>query len=389
MAKKKTTNFLDEIKAKTGGLFLEETNNDKYFIDTGNLALNYVCSKRFIGGGIPGGKIVEFYGPSASSKSLLGWSVLAGCQRMNGVSALIDCEHAANADFALAAGHIDTGSLLYYDDVITLQDCERKITNLVRNIREHVDKEIPILIGWDSISVCPTDREWKETDLPEDFSKADFDKIVGRNEQPGERAKVSSAILRKLNPFLSMHNASLYVINQVRSAIGVLYGNPEVVGGGGKSLEFYCSTRLRTSAHKMIEDKKKKKVVGTNLKFAVKKSRYSPPKTEVTDVQLWFDHGVNPLSGLLSALISAGRIEEFGRGSFKVLEPWADGKDVKIKSSLTRNDVPLEFLLACPALVDAKSSEEILEYLSPFDSAIKMSYSDDIEEKGVEDSSDD
>ena len=82
---KKTTktksddDFLKELASETGGQIMSEVGASKYFIDTGNLALNRICSGKYVGGGIPGGQITEVYGPSASAKSLLGNCVLGAC----------------------------------------------------------------------------------------------------------------------------------------------------------------------------------------------------------------------------------------------------------------------------------------------------------------------
>ncbi len=75
-----------ELAAQTGGEVVGESDKaSSYYIDTGNLALNYCCSGRFITGGVPGGRLTEIYGPSASSKSLIGTNLLFGCQKLGGI----------------------------------------------------------------------------------------------------------------------------------------------------------------------------------------------------------------------------------------------------------------------------------------------------------------
>ena len=235
--------LLKTAKANT----LDTAGKCPYFIDTGNLALNYMCSGRFATGGIPGGRITEVFGPPATSKSLLGYCCLASCQRLNGIAVLLDCERAGNAEFAEKAAHLNTSRLITYEP-ISIEEVEKKIISATNAIRKHYGKDIPILFVWDSIGVSPTEREWSEIGLPENPTAAQL-KAVG-SERPGERARAAGDLLRKINPFINENNATLYIINQIRSKIGVLYGSPETNAGGGKSLEFYASCRLRTSIGK-------------------------------------------------------------------------------------------------------------------------------------------
>ena len=103
MAKKKSESiddgFFESLAEATGGDVLDQIDSIKYFVDTGSLAINYICSGQFITGGIPGGKLTEIYGPNSSSKSLIGANILFGTQKMKGIPVLIDCENSANKEF--------------------------------------------------------------------------------------------------------------------------------------------------------------------------------------------------------------------------------------------------------------------------------------------------
>ncbi len=165
MAKKKDTDFAAIAKA-TGGLTLDIAGEVPYYIDTGNLALNYVCSGKLIGGGYPGGKITEVFGPPATSKSLLGFCALSSVQQMGGIAVLLDCERAANAEFATKAGHLNAKELITYEPV-SIEQVEAKIIAATKAIRDHFGPKKPILFVWDSIGVTGTEREWREVDLPE------------------------------------------------------------------------------------------------------------------------------------------------------------------------------------------------------------------------------
>jgi len=387
MARKKDDgdDIFASLASSTGGEVVGESEKaSKYYIDTGNLAINYCCSGKFITGGVPGGRLTEIYGPSASSKSLLGTNLLHGCQKLGGIPILIDSENAINKEFINKASHADLNKIVRYTPE-TLEKCFHVMYLAIEHIRsnkKYADK--PIVIVYDSISVSPCAREFRETELPEGFTKEQFKKIVGANEQPGERAKICSKELRKLNTVMEENNVSVVIMNQIRDKIGVLYGNPETTAGGGNALPFYASLRFRTQTQKKIEQKvpglAKKKTIGINIKIQNKKNRSVRPFIEVENIPLFFEAGINPLGGLLGALLDADRIMASGAGNFRVKPEYANGKDdVKFKSSMERNDVPVELLLQCPELIDASSAEEVEKYLEPFKGAIAATDSPDVE----------
>lgn len=394
--------LFNELAQSTGGDVIDQIDSVKYFVDTGSLALNYICSGKFISGGIPGGKLTEIYGPNSSSKSLLGANILFGCQRMNGFSILMDCENSANKEFMSSASHIDLKKILRYTPQ-SLEDVFAKMYKVIEAIRTKKNKqgkliapsEIPIVIVYDSIGVSPSARELKEVDLPENYTKEQFKKIVGGNEQPGERAKICSREFRKLNTVMEKYNATVVILNQTRDKIGgfaPMGMQPKTTAGGGNALPFYASCRLETKTQMKIEKKlsaKKKKILGINVKLKNVKNKTHRPFVESENVQLLFDRGINPISGLLSCLLDADRIEAKGAGNFVIKEPWAGGETLKFKASLDRNDVPMEILLQCPALIDATSAEQVREYLDPYSDSINFRPEDDSEIEISEVSSDD
>ncbi len=113
MSKTKTKNensALEEILSETGGELLRNAGQVPYYVDTGNLAINYACSGKFIKGGFPGGRIIEAFGPEASGKSLLGYCFLGAIQKQGGIAVLLDCERSSGSDFAERCGHVDPAS---------------------------------------------------------------------------------------------------------------------------------------------------------------------------------------------------------------------------------------------------------------------------------------
>ena len=123
----------------------------------------------------------------------------------------------------------------------------------------------------------------------------------------------------------------------------------------------------------------KKKILGINVKLKNQKNKTHRPFVESENVQLLFDKGINPISGLLSCLLDAERVEVMKAGNFLVKPEFAGGEEVKFRASLERNDVPIEVLIKCPALIDASSADEVKAYLEPYKAAIEGRAEDDSE----------
>lgn len=369
--------FLSDMADKLGGELAVNHKPSKYYIDTGNLAFNYVNSGKFIKGGLPGGRITEIYGPSASAKSLVGMNCLFGAQKLDGIPVLIDAENALNAEFAARSSHIDISKLVRFTPE-HLEGAFLKINNIIRLCKEK-KPGVPVVFLYDSVSASPTKREFQETKLSEGYTKEQFKKIVGSNKQPGERSAVISAELRKLSPIMESADATLIIINQIRHKIGVMYGNNETTGGNW--VEFYPSCRIRVQKKKKIENKRLETCIGQNIGVKNVKSRACRPFMATDGIQLFFDTGINPLSGLLTVLIQSERVEATKRaGYYRVMEPYAQGQDIVFPGNKERNDVPLDLLLRCPAVIDAESVEEVKEYLAPFATALQTSASEDTSE---------
>lgn len=381
MARPKKNNdndILASILSDTGGETLRSAGQVPYFVDTGNLAINYACSGKFINGGFPGGRIIEAYGPEASGKSFLGYCFMHSIQKQNGIAVLLDCERSSGSEFAERCGHVDPDSLLTYDP-ITLEQVEKKITIVVKAIRAKFPNK-PIGIVWDSIGVNPSNREWAETELPENPTQAQI-AAAGGNERPGERAKMANKVLRSLNPFLNDQNATLYVINQVRKKIGVIYGNDETTSGGGEALKFYASLRLRCGAPKSFQDKKTKLPLGVNMSVTNKKNRHFTPGVKIENVPLFFNTGINPLGGLMDALLMAERIEPTkGLGRYRILPEWANNEEDAVFQQTKTAPMDPNVLFKYPNLIDAKNEDQVKEYLKEWSEAIALTNSDEVEQ---------
>jgi len=379
--------IFNELASETGGDVLSDLESVKYRIDTGNLAINYSCSGRFIGGGIPGGRITESFGGEASGKSLIGANILGSIQRTGGWSVILDCENSTNGEFMEKISHLNLKRVLRYSPP-SLERAFRQIHVTTKKIRER-EKELkldpkPILFVFDSLTVPPCERELKENNLPMDYSVSDWKKVVGRMEQPGERAKIISAEMRKLQSMVVEQDVTVYLINQTRDKIGVMYGNPETTPGGN-AVKFYASLRIRTQTKKKIEHKSLEKFSGINMQVKNIKNRGFRPFVVADDVKLYFEQGIDPVSGLLNCLLEGERIEMKSAGNYLVKSDYLpeDKTEYKFKASKAENRLPIQVLLDCPKLVDAESSKEVQEYLDFWGTGLAASESGEYGEKVV------
>lgn len=389
MPKKKTEdNDISLLAEETGGSVLAEEAPVKYFIDTGNLALNFICSGKYIDGGLPGGRLTEIFGEESSAKSLIGTNALYGCQKLGGYAIILDTENTMNSEFAANASHLDTKRVLVFNPP-TLEDAFKKMHTVVNAIRAK-DKNVPIMIVYDSITVSASAREFREINLPDNYSEAQFKTVVGAKEQPGERAKICSRELRKIAPVLSSKNVTLLIVNQLRSLIGVMFGDDKTTGGGGRALKYYATCRLLFASSKRIVEKvegvKLEIPIGVNINVSNKKNKAFKPFLSTKGLQLYFDKGINPMTGLLTVLLQDKRIEAKGSGNFAVLSQYLpEGvNEYKFKGSMDRNDVAVKTVIDCPALIGAKSGQEVEHYLSTYADAIQQSASESVEEQNVE-----
>lgn len=377
-----TEDNFEQLAALTGGELLDNISSIKYFIDTGNLALNWVCSGKFYGGGIPAGKIVEIYGPASSGKSLWGTNILKGTQDKNGVAVYLDCENALSKDFAQTASHVDLKKIIRYAPR-SLESSFLKIYNVIKAVRKQFGPDRPLCIVYDSITVSPCERELRETDIPENYTPADWKSIVGGKEQPGERAKICNKEFRKLEVLLETSNTTLFIINQIRYKIGVMFGDNRTTGAGSTCLEYYSGCRLESLPAKRILNGNEE-VIGVKLNIKNTKNRCVAPFKKAMNINLFFEKGVDPTSGLLTTLLQINRIRSKKGGYYQVDEKFTNGEEVIFRTSLEKGIVPLEILYQYPGLIDAPSEDVLKDYLTVFTDAIEESNNVNNVEKSME-----
>ena len=283
-------------RLKNAGLLSEQV-PDLGFVSTGSYALNKIISGSYTKG-IPIGMITQFHGEASTAKTVFATHILKEAQEKGYYAMLVDSENAYNAEFAEHLG-LDPKKLIYAAPE-TLEDCFQVIEDTIVAIRE-TDADTPIVVAYDSIAVSPSKAEYEA------------ENYEGNNMQGAVRAKSTGACLRKINPLMRKHKVALVVINQIRNKVGVMYGNPETMAAGGKSLEYYLGVNLKCVSNKssdLIKDEHKN-VMGISGKVRNTKNKCSIPFREC-EFELMYNEGLNPYAGVLKQLEAEGLVSRAG-----------------------------------------------------------------------------
>ncbi len=218
-------------------------------VSTGSLGLDIALGV----GGLPRGRVVEIYGPESSGKTTLTLQVIAEMQKMGGVAAFIDAEHALDPQYAQKLG-VDVSELL-----ISQPDTGEQALEIADMLVRSGSVDIVVI---DSVAALTP--------------KAEIEGEMGDSHM-GLHARLMSQALRKLTANIKRSNTLVIFINQIRMKIGVMFGNPETTTGGN-ALKFYASVRL--DIRRIGAIKKGEEVIGSETRVKVVKNKVAPPFRE-------------------------------------------------------------------------------------------------------------
>lgn len=254
------------------------------WVSTGSSMLDLAISNR-PGGGLPVGRITEITGLEASGKSLLAAHALASTQKQGGLAVYIDTENAVSREFLETIG-INLQKMLYIP-LETIEDVFEAIESIVESVRKS-NKDRLVTIVVDSVMGASTKVEMS----------ADFDKDGWAT----SKAIVLSKGMRKLTNYLGRERICLIFTNQLRTRLGVTFGDPYTTSGG-KAIPFHSSVRLRLKSVGQIKAKRDgvEQIVGIKTRATVVKNRLGPPLRTI-DYDIYFESGIDDYGGWLNIM---------------------------------------------------------------------------------------
>ena len=289
-------------------MFLGGEGNKKLDVEsvpTGSIGLDYALGI----GGLPKGRIIEIYGPESGGKTTVTLHAIAETQKLGGMAAFIDVEHALDPVYAKLLG-VDIDHL-----IVSQPDTGEQALEIMETLARSGAIDIVVL---DSVAAMVT--------------KAEIDGEIG-DSFVGVQGRLMSAAMRKLTSVISKSNTVAIFINQVREKIGVMYGNPETTPGG-RALKFYASVRIEVrKGEKIVDDGE---IIGYTTKCKVVKNKVAPPFKE-TQFDMIFGEGISRLGEIITMGEELGFIKKSGAWYSYNGERLGKGKE-KTKKFLKEND---------------------------------------------------
>src|SRR6478672_9591777 len=249
-------------------------------ISTGAVSLDYALGI----GGLPRGRVVEIFGPESSGKTTLALQVIAQAQKLGGMAAFVDAEHALDSQYAAKLG-VDLDNLL-----VSQPDNGEQALEIVE-----------VLVRSGAVDVVVVDS------VAALVPRAEIEGEMGEA-QMGLQARLMSQALRKLTGIVSKSKTSLIFINQLREKIGVMFGNPETTTGG-RALKFYSSVRVDIRRIGAIKDGES--VVGGRTRVKVVKNKLAPPFREA-EFDIMYGEGISREGDLIDQGAERKIVEKSG-----------------------------------------------------------------------------
>ncbi len=270
------TKFGDDAIMKLG----DKPKVDINAIPTGSIGLDAALGV----GGIPRGRIIEIFGPESSGKTTLTLHIIAEAQKLGGICAFIDAEHAMDPDYAKRLG-VKTDELL-----ISQPDNGEQALEIVESLVRSGKMDVVVI---DSVAAL----------TPKDEIEGD----MGAH-HVGKQARLMSQALRKLTGIVAKSKTVVIFINQIRMQIGVMFGNPETTPGG-KALKFYTSVRL--DIRRIAQIKKGEEIMGGRTRVKVVKNKVAAPFKQ-TEFDLMYNEGISQEGEIIALGEKMGLIQKSG-----------------------------------------------------------------------------
>jgi recombination protein RecA len=249
-------------------------------ISTGALSLNIALGI----GGVPRGRIVEIYGPESSGKTTLALHIAAEAQKVGGVAAFIDAEHALDVHYAKKLG-VNTDELL-----ISQPDTGEQALEIVEVLVRSGAVDVLVI---DSVAAL--------------VPRAEIEGEMGDSHM-GLQARLMSQALRKLTATISKSHTCVIFINQIRMKIGVMFGNPETTTGGN-ALKFYASVRM--DIRRIASLKQGQDAIGNRTRVKVVKNKIAPPFKEA-EFDIMYGTGISREGDLVDLGVECNIVEKSG-----------------------------------------------------------------------------